>query len=167
VCDADVIFFAEHDVLYHATHFDFIPQDKDVIYYNTNVWKLRDDGYAIRTDDCRQTSGLCAHRETLLRHYRARVANTERMLSDLGYTRQYRNWIRKQGFEPGTHGRNERVDDLKSERWESRVPNVDIRHDNNLTPSRWSKDQFRNKRYTRGWKESAGVVGWDLNEVLK
>lgn len=37
--------------------------------------------------------------------------------------------------------------------WSSKEPLVDIRHDNNLTPNRWSKDQFRNKNNTKGWIE--------------
>jgi hypothetical protein len=171
VSDADIIFFAEHDILYHPSHFDFVPERDDIIYYNTNVWKWRlEDGFAIRTDDCRQTSGLCAYRETLLRHYRQRVDSTVQMLANLGgNNRQYRKWIRSQGFEPGTHGRKERVDELKSERWESAVANIDIRHSNNLTPSRWEKEQYRNKRFTLGWQESNdGVPGWDdIKELIK
>jgi len=53
---AEVIFFCEHDVLYHPSHFDFVPPEKDKVYYNTNVFRLRlADGFAVRTDDCRQT----------------------------------------------------------------------------------------------------------------
>ena len=151
--DADIVFFAEHDVLYHPSHFDFIPPEKDKFYYNTNVWKVRlKDGHSMRTEKCQQTSGLCAYRELLLEHYRKRVE----MVEEIGYSR-------KMGFEPGTHGRGERVDDYKSESWESEFPNIDIRHDQNLTPSRWSKDQFRNQRYTKGWTEAEKVPGWEYN----
>ena len=149
--DTDIVFFAEHDVLYHPSHFDFIPPEKDKFYYNTNVWKVRlEDGHSMRTEKCQQTSGLCAYRELLLEHYRKRV----KMVEEIGYSR-------KMGFEPGTHGRGERVDDYKSESWESKFPNIDIRHDKNLTPSRWSKDQFRNQRYTKGWQEADCVPGWE------
>ena len=65
------------------------------------------------------------------------------------------------GFEPGTNNRAERVDDYKSEVWMSKVPNIDIRHDMNLTQTRWNKEQFRNQRYTKGWTEADGVPGWD------
>jgi len=67
---------------------------------------------------------------------------------------------RNMGFEPGTHGRAERVDDYKSGSWESEFPNIDIRHDKNLTPSRWGKEQFRNQKYTKGWQETDEVPGW-------
>lgn len=147
---AEVIFFCEHDVLYHSSHFDFIPSLKDVFYYNVNVWKVRlSDGLGVKVDDCRQTSGLCAYRELLIEHYKERIRRVERY----GYSRNM-------GFEPGTHNRKERVDDYKSDIWESEYPNVDIRHDNNLTPNRWRKDQFRNQKYTKGWKESFDIPGW-------
>ena len=148
--DTDIVFLVEHDVLYHASHFDFVPPERNVFYYNTNVWKLRiEDGHAMRTDDMRQTSGLCAYRALLLEHYRKRV----RMVEEAGFTR-------RMGFEPGTHGRAERVDDYKSEIWEAEYPNVDIRHSQNLTANRWRKDQYRNQRYTQGWQESKELPYW-------
>lgn len=149
---ADIVYFCEHDLLYHPSHFDFVPPRKDMFYYGTNVWKVRlSDGHAMRTKDCRQTSGLCAYRELLLEHYRKRVAIVE----EKGFSRNI-------GFEPATHGRPERIDDYKSDIWESAFPNIDIRHDKNLTSSRWSPDQFRNKRYTEGWQESDTIPGWGL-----
>ena len=158
--ETDIVFFAEHDVLYHPTHFDFVPERDDTIYYNQNCWKVRtDDGHALYYD-CSQTSGLCAYRELLLRHYRERVKRTREKLDELGDTRAYRNWIRRQGFEPGTHGRAERVDDLQSATWRSAYPNIDIRHNGNLTPSRWQQDQFRNQRSCRNWQEAESVPGW-------
>jgi glycosyltransferase involved in cell wall biosynthesis len=150
--DTDLVFFAEHDMLYHPSHFDFVPPEADKYWYNTNVWKVRfDDGHAMRTDFCQQTSGLCAYREFLITHYKKRIAIVE----DIGFSR-------KMGFEPGTHGRGERVDDFKSGSWESEYPNIDIRHGFNLTPSRWSPDQFRSKRYTKGWTEAEELPGWGL-----
>lgn len=152
--ETDIVFFAEHDVLYNPSHFEFKPPRHDVFYYNTNVWKVRhSDGHALYTEDCRQTSGLCAYRALLIEHYRERVRRTEAKLAELGEGREFRNWIRRQGYEPGTHGRPERVDDFKSEPWQSADPILDIRHDGNLTPSRWRRDEFRNQRYTRGWTE--------------
>jgi len=147
--DADVVFFCEHDVLYPEEHFEFVPPKKDVIYYNENVWKVdAETGRALHYW-ARQTSGLCAYRETLLEHYRKRVA----LVREKGYST-------KMGFEPGTHGRPGRVDDLTSEGWMSKRPLVDIRHGQNLTPSRWKKEEFRNQKYTEGWTEADEVPGW-------
>lgn len=149
MCDADVVFLAEHDVLYHPSHFDFVPPDPSKVYYNVNVWKVdAATGRALHYD-CRQTSGLCGYRDVLLDHYRKRVARVES-----------EGFSRRMGFEPGTHGRPERVDDLQSEEWRSAWPNVDIRHGRNLTPSRWRREQFRDQRHTRGWVEADEVPGW-------
>ena len=95
------------------------------------------------------TSQLCAMRSLLLEHYQKRVE----IVRERGFTR-------KMGFEPGTHGRKERVDDYKCETWMSPAPNLDIRHGHNLTRSRWKKSQFRNQRFTKGWEEANGVEGW-------
>lgn len=147
--DADVVFLCEHDVLYPEEHFQFTPPKKDVIYYNENVWKVdAKTGRALHYR-CRQTSGLCAWRETLVEHYQKRVA----LVREKGYST-------KMGYEPGTHGRPERVDDLKSEGWMSERPLVDIRHDHNLSPTRWKKEEFRNQRFTEGWTEADEVPGW-------
>jgi glycosyltransferase involved in cell wall biosynthesis len=159
--DADIIFLAEHDVLYHASHFDFTPPRADLIYYNENTWKVdAKTGRALHYI-CRQTSGLCAYRDLLLEHYRKRVA----LVEEHGFSR-------RMGFEPGTHGRSARVDNLRSEAWMSEAPNIDIRHDHNLTPSRWRQEQFRDRRNCRGWTEADEVPGWGVTkgrfqEILK
>jgi hypothetical protein len=158
----EVVFFCEHDVLYHLSHFDFVPIRDDIYYYNENVTKVRyPDGKAV-TYFCNQTSGLCAYRELLLNHYRERVRRVE--------INKYSN---EMGFEPGTHNRAGRVDDFKAESWRSKYPNIDIRHNNNLTPTRWKKEQFRNQKFTNGWKEVTYVSGWGnvldgkIVEILK
>lgn len=153
--ESDVIFFCEHDVLYHPTHFQFTPPKKDVYYYNTNVYKLRQDGLAIKVDNCKQTSGLCAYKDLLIRHYQERIRRVE----ESGFSR-------KMGFEPGTHRRPERVDDYVAESWQSEYPNVDIRHNTNLTPSRWTKEEFRNQGYTQGWTETYEIPGWGSTTQL-
>lgn len=145
----DVAFLVEHDVLYSAEHFTFRPPARDRVYYNQHVYKVDAlTGRALHYR-CSQTSGLCADRRLLVAHYRQRVARVEA-----------HGFSRRMGFEPGTHRRAERIDDLTAETWMSAVPNLDIRHDHNLTPSRWRKDQFRNPRYTEGWTESDAVPGW-------
>jgi glycosyltransferase involved in cell wall biosynthesis len=145
----DYVFFAEHDILYHPSHFQFIPAESEKFYYNINVWKVRmSDGYGLHYD-CQQLSGLCANRELLLKHYHKRVE----IIEATGYTRSM-------GFEPGTHNRKERVDDYKAESWKSEYPNIDLRHENNLTKSRWTKAEFRNQKYTEGWIENDKVPGW-------
>lgn len=151
---ADVIFFCEDDVLYHPSHFDFVPPRKDAYYYNTNMWKLRyDDGHCLYVDDCKQLSGICAWRETLIAHYEERV----RRVKLEGHST-------KNGFEPGTrHIANGGYDNLEAIERKSEFPIIDIRHGTNSTQNRWRKDQFRNQKYTKGWTEAqfSAVEGWE------
>jgi len=164
--DSDIIRFLEHDVLYHSSHFEFTPAKKDVYYYNTNFWRLRiDDGHAVSYDTA-QVNMICAYRELLVQNYRERVRRCEEYLdsnSRVGEGKSFSSFVRKMGFEPGTHNREERVDMNKADRWQSAYPNIDIRHGHNLTASRWSQDQFRNQKNCQRWKETTAdkIIGWD------
>ena len=167
---ADVIFFCEHDVLYHPSHFDFTPTRKDIYYYNTNSWMLRlQDGHCLFYEH-KSLSGICAYRETLLKHYRERVRRIEELLKEAnggqtvkatsGNDVPLKEAIHRLGFEPGTHNRPEKVDDLKSESWKSEHPNVDIKHDKNWTKNRWKVEQFRDKSVAKSWKEADEIPFW-------
>lgn len=161
---ADYVFLCEHDILYHPSHFDFIPPTNDRFYYNTNVWRVRaTDGHAVRTDDCKQVSGLCADRRFLVEHYRKRV---ERIRKE--------GFSRKNGYEPGTRGLPWGYDDHKAESWASPFPNLDIRHGKTLTGDHWTIDSFRNPKYAAGWQETDDAIeGWPqlsdggLQQLLK
>lgn len=149
----DVVFMAEHDVLYDPSHFEHVPSSRDVFSYDTNLWKVRyEDGHAVWTDDLQQLSGLCAYRELLLDFYRQRIAEIERN----GFDRHY---------EPGP-----KLGDWKTENYQSQRPNLDIRHNQTLTRSKWRVEDFRNPRYARGWTEADSVAGWyepgKFSEVL-
>lgn len=146
---ADVIYFCEHDVLYHASHFEFTPPDKQTFYYNENAWFLRStDGHCLHYD-VKQLSGLCVYRETAIAHFKERVALIEKD----GFTRNM-------GFEPMTHGRIKWQNQYPCGEWLSPYPNVDIKHGGNLTGQRWSKDKFRNQSLLKNWTESDTIPGW-------
>ena len=160
--DTDIVYFCEHDWLYHRSHFDFTPPKDDVYYYNDNWWRIRtSDGHAIHYET-HLLPAICGNRELLLDHYQQRYD----ILKKIGFDGKY---IYKMGFEPGTHNRAERVDDVKAEGFKSEYPNIDIRHTNNISASRWSKDQFRSQRNCKGWVENdVEIPGWGKNqEVLK
>ena len=145
---ADIIFFCEHDVLYHPSHFDFTPPDAGKVYYNLNLWQVRaSDGHAVYWD-AKRVSQLCGYRSVLIEHYRKRLEIVERD----GFTMAM-------GYEPGSHNRKERVDDLQSDVWRSAEPNIDIKHGGNLSPSKWSLADFRTP--PTGWREAEKVPGWD------
>lgn len=129
--ESEIVFFCEHDVLYHPSHFDFVPSKKDVFYYNLNVWKVDwETKKALKVDKCEQLSGMCVYRELALSFCREKVKQLEADSFD-GH------------FEPrGKRGS-----------WDSKEPLVDIRHSGTLTRNRWSKDQFRNQENTKGWTE--------------
>jgi glycosyltransferase involved in cell wall biosynthesis len=148
--DTDIVFFCEHDVLYSPTHFEFTPPTHILYYYNQNVWQVRyQDGHGLYYD-CKKTNGLCAYRDMLITHYRERVRKVEKE----GYNYHM-------GFEPGTKGINSGgFDNLKSGAWRSNQPNVDIRHSNNLTRNRWTKDLFHSQKNCRNWLEQDNIPGW-------
>lgn len=147
--DADVVFFAEHDLLYSPSHWTFRPPSEDRYWFNLNVWKVDvETGMAV-TYETKQTSGLCANRQLLIRHYRERIRRVEA-----------EGFSRRMGFEPGSHRRKERVDDVPSDVWHSSVPNLDLRHRHNLTASRWSPSEFRDPKSCQGWQEADTIPGW-------
>ena len=121
--ESDIVFMAEHDVLYPPEHFDFTPKDKNTFYYDQNWWKVHPDGVAVHWD-AEQVSGLCAYRETLIEHYRWRV---ETFNKD--------NFDRK--FEP--------YQDNKAVTWKAAVSHIDVRHGRNLTYNKRKLSHFRKR----------------------
>lgn len=146
---ADIVFLVEHDLLYHPSHFEFTPPRRDAYFYNENTWKVDAKTGQALFYYTKQTSGLCAYRDLLIEHYRKRVAR----VATEGYDRNM-------GYEPGCHRPPRGIDDHPAERWMSAHPNIDIRHGGNLTKSRWSQDQFRNKNSCLGWQMADEVPGW-------
>ncbi len=139
----DIVFFCEHDVLYHESHFKFTPPTKDKFYYNQNVWRLRStDGFAVHYD-CNQLSGLCCYRELAIPYYKDLIARIEKD----GWS------LKEMSFEPGTR-------DNRWEAWKSEQPNVDIRHGANLTKSKWSPADFRNPQFCVNWQTSDEIPFW-------
>jgi len=147
--DTDVAFLCEHDVLYHPSHFDFTPPRDDTYYYNMHSWIVRTtDGHAVAFDH-KSVSGLCANRKLLIAHYKERIRRVET-----------EGFSRRMGFEPGTHGRPQRVDNIPCEGWRSAVANLDLKHGKNLTTARWSPTQFRSQKSCRNWQETDVIPGW-------
>jgi glycosyltransferase involved in cell wall biosynthesis len=162
---ADIIFFAEHDILYHPEHFEFTPKEKDVYYYNENIYHLDVTGKCVFYY-AKRLSQICAYRELLIEHFRKRVQNTASKLEELGNSHAFGNFIRGQGFEPGTHGRPERVDNFKASDWFGTYPNIDIKHTTNLTKARWNQEEFRDQRNCRGFREVTEIPYWGNAKAL-
>jgi len=161
----EIIFFTEHDVLYHPSHFDFEPVDKNTFYYNQNVWYLRPDGHALHYD-VNQLSGLCIWRDTALVHYRERFKLIEERYKELPIE-EFNRWIRHMGHEPFTHGRVQWKTQFKYETWKSELPNIDIRFGVNATGMRWKKEQYRNQQLLINWQETDDLInGWGKTSDL-
>lgn len=139
--DTDVVYFCEHDNLYHPSHFDFMPPTKDKFYYDLNWWKVRKDGLAVHWDAV-QVSGLVCYRELALKFYRSRLASFDKDQFD-----------RK--FEPTV--------DTKFETYWAEFPSIDIRHENNLTYNKWKLEHFRDKSTAVNFQQSTidKIPGWD------
>ena len=147
--ETDIAFLVEHDVLYAAEHFAFTPPRADRFYFNQHRWQVSsDDGRAVHYR-ASQTSGCCAYRALLVEHYRARIAHVEQH----GYDRNL-------GYEPGTNRRSRELHPFWAETWFASRPNVDIRHGRNLSKSKWSIADFRNKANAIDWTEADAVPGW-------
>ena len=146
---ADVIFLAEHDLLYHPSHFDFMPERDDTFYYDRNRWAVcSETGKAVfYHTNC--PSLMCAYRELLIKHYRLVLEYIEKN----GVFRS------SYGFSP-PKGVPKEAYVGRSATYFSEHPTIDIRHDKTLTRKRMNKEQFRSPRSRKGWTEAFEVPGW-------
>ena len=132
--NSEIVFFCEHDVLYHPSRFDFTPARKDIYYYNSNIWRW-DYPYdrVIRYDRLISLSGLCVYRELVLAHYWKRLKRIQliKAKNDGGEP----SWVRKMGYEPGTKKKKRGgFSDEDFETWSSKYPDIDIRHKGTFSP---------------------------------
>lgn len=155
---ADNVFFAEHDVLYHKTHFEFTPNRNDTFYYNTNIWQWKySKDFAITYDNIRSLSNLCVNRQLAIKHYKKRLQLIKNKEWEDDSKQPY--WVRRLGYEPGTKSsRQEMISKDKSECWQSKYSNIDIRHKNTLTPPKMDLSNFKHK--PQGWVEVYEIPGW-------
>ena len=148
--DAEIIYLCEHDVLYHQSHFDFIPSRPDVFYYNQNRWAVDTKTGKAIFYKTKCPSHLVGYRSLLLEYYRERlkIIEKEGFKSKIGYAPP--RGVEKEGW--GT------------KIYMSEHPNVDLRHNNNLTPNRFKKEDFSSGRARKGWKESDSIPSWGKTE---
>lgn len=165
--DSENVFFCENDVLYHKSHFRFIPPKDDVFYYNTNNWRWKfSSEMAISYRELKSLSGMCCNRKLALEHYNARL---ELILSkgwDKTDSREP-EWARKMGYEPGTKSkRQEMIPTNGYECWKSEYPNVDIRHKDTFSPPKYDLASFKHEPV--GWRETSiyFIPGWNIKELF-
>lgn len=159
---AKTIFMAEHDVLYHPSHFEIEGGD-DTYFYNVNVWRWAwQKDWFITYDHIASLSGLCAPREMLLAHYHRRIELITKYRLPDG---RNPGWARQWGHEPGKPKRRGGILDEKVEEWVSDYPNIDIRHRRCMTPQKMTLDSFR--RLPTGWREATidQIPGWTKEQL--
>ncbi len=151
--DTDIVFMVEHDIIYPACHFDFIPPRKDVFYYDLNWWKVRQtDGQALHFK-AKQVSGLCAYRDILTEYYRNRVKLIES--GEIGGRRH---------FEPGSHYRDayNKLTNHGFDTWFSEIPYVDIRHGTVVTRNIFDPSGYRGQ--VTDWTMADEVPYWGISK---
>lgn len=145
-CPTDVVFFVEHDILYHPSHFDITPSREDVFCFDTNKWFVSaKDGQAF-TYHHSDESLMCAYRNLLLKHFHLALAQEERYGHDriLGFT------------PPKGVPVKDRCGGIET--YTALHPSIHINHFNNFTYKRTKQDQFRRK--PQGWLEADEIPGW-------
>jgi hypothetical protein len=160
------VFFCEHDVLYHPSHFDFTPPRDDIFYYNENVWRwwIGAD-MAIRHDRMLSLSSLCVNREFALEHYRMRNRRIQERLGE--FVGKEPDLGRKWGYEPGVKKKKRgglTDDDFGT--WSSEFPNIDIRHKGTFSRPKVKLSEF--KHAPKWFKEIpiSEIKGWDLKGMF-
>ncbi len=166
--DTDYVFFCEHDVLYHPSHFKFIPERDDIYYYNVNNWRWwYGHDKAISYDELTSLSSLCCNRKLAIEHYKLRMKLIEEQGLDKVRGREPR-WARKFGYEPGTKKRRRGgVTDEEHIKRKAEFPNIDIRHHGTFSAPKITLDSFKHPPTNwREWKIE-DVPGWDLKNLFK
>ena len=164
---ADYVFFTEHDILYHKSHFDFIPSRNDIYYYNSYNYRWRwGTNVAITYENLTSLSGMCCNRELAIEHYKYRIKVMLEQNLDKNRGREPR-WARRFGYEPGTKKKKRGgITNEDSEKWKSEYPNVDIRHENTFSHPKTFLSNFRHQ--PDKWQETTidKVPGWDLKGLF-
>ena len=162
-----IVFFTESDVLYPASHFDFIPPKDDIFYYNKNVWRWEfGSSIAIRHERMLPLSCLCVNREFALLYYEM----LEKKIKEVGLDRfksREPELARKWGYEPGTKKKKRGgLTDDDFETWSSEYPNIDIRHKGTFSPPKVTLKSFKHQPVN--WQEIPidKIPGWNLRTLF-
>jgi len=156
------IAIAEHDCLYTPEHFAFIPPN-DNFWYNDNVWVVQyysehspeNNGTFSFFKNRKANSQLTCNTEQMIKATQDRID----IMSEPVWMKRYPTGrigevgdmkhdhaMRLLRFNDIKHMRGvleKYIDDYQGENWESKIPNVDIRHKDNFTKNRrGSKRRF-------------------------
>lgn len=164
---ADIVFFTEHDVLYHPTHFDIVPKRDDIYYYNINNyrWRYMTD-VAITYSGLTSLSMLCCYRELAINHFTYRIKVIEELGLDKTRWREPR-WARRFGYEPGTKlERRGGITDEEHTKVKSKLPNIDIRHRKTFSHPKTFKKDFIHLPADFTEVNIDDIPGWNLKKLF-
>jgi hypothetical protein len=172
------IAIAEHDCLYTTEHFDFIPPDDSISWYNENVWLLQlhsethpeYDGLFSMFPERKANSQLICETELMKATTKARIE----IMSDENWKRRYpggrvgeaghMDYHHAMRLSQGKSLRNARkllqsyIADFKGENFRTIKPNIDIRHQDNFTKNRRGKKRTYELPY---WGKVGDVITWN------
>lgn len=145
---ADIVFLCESDILYHPTHFNFIPTKNDTFFYNTNYWRIHyPSGHAVWVDSVQSTFACCADRQLTTSYYQRRLEG-----------------IKKTGKFNRRYEANRKTGE-KAENWLSKYPNLDIKHGKNFcTEVVFKPDGKFITKWGAAQKETDEVDGWGVTK---
>jgi hypothetical protein len=150
--DTDIVFFCEHDILYHPSHFVINPEDKDAFYYNENSykWDCRGDRVVWHNNGA-GLHGMCGYTSTLKDHYKKRLEYIYNNGFDKLPVTRNPKWARNMGYEPGKPIRHGGISDNQRIIWMSEQPIINIRHSKTVTPRKMEINEFIKK--PTEWRE--------------
>ncbi len=140
---ADFVFLVEHDVLYHQSHFEFIPKNIRHFYYNQNRWSVQYETGKALYRKSKATSHLSGFREDIESHFSKMLNRIER-----------RGYSAKMGVAPV----HPRLNYYSARNYISELPNIDIVHSDNFSPSTELFDIYCPRR--SGWIFADEVPYW-------
>lgn len=152
--DADFVYLAEHDCLYHPSHFGIV---SGVIAYNKNHWRLCPFGYHKHPDTKPVLSACMGPRKQLLDAMRLKLATYIDIESDyirrgIDVTKERVRFM----YEPGRgHGPAGRL--LKCWLPSSELPCLDVRHG----------DNFTGRGYLMRWEYQQNLPYWGNGNELR
>lgn len=162
----DYVYFLEHDCLYSSSHFDFVPLNDNLYFYNVNNYRwLYPQDHLITYSGLTSLSQLCCNRELALKHYEKRLNLIEQ--KGLQQTSRDPAWVRQMGYEPGTKRRKRGgITDEQHLKIRSKVPNIDIRHKHTFSPAKCHLEDFKHPPDDFQVKAFADVPEWDLKGMF-
>ena len=185
VVDTEFTAIAEHDCLYSYEHFAWAPSDRDIFFYNVNCWLLQyhsdnhpeyDGMYSLYRNRFVQSQLVCGT-DVLRRAVDEKLA----ILSDpsviemwpgrtrLGepgtnYLHRSRRLFKDPALLPVWHKVKDYITKYNARRFQTRTPNIDIRHGNNFTGAR----RGNKRRWSlEPWGSVEDVIGMGLVGVGK